>query len=208
MTERISCFMTRYIPRCNQNNKQIGSKSHQFEEEEEEEEEMYGKTISIIVLFAFLIASYSIYMGTIDPTPYFSQLGKPSPPCNTTTTRQPLRVFMYDLPRKFNLAMMHPNISDVEPITAENLPSWHQTSGVGRQHSVEYWLMASLLNNGSDEEEKEAVRVLDPELADAFYVPFFSSLSFNTHGKNMTDPDTELDRLLQVKGQIAMPFRQ
>ncbi|KAG5380378.1 hypothetical protein IGI04_028220 [Brassica rapa subsp. trilocularis] len=191
--------MTRYIPRCNQNNKQIGSKSHQFEEEEEEEEEMYGKTISIIVLFAFLIASYSIYMGTIDPTPYFSQLGKPSPPCNTTTTRQPLRVFMYDLPRKFNLAMMHPNISDVEPITAENLPSWHQTSGVGRQHSVEYWLMASLLNNGSDEEEKEAVRVLDQELADAFYVPFFSSLSFNTHGKNMTDPDTELDRLLQVE---------
>ncbi|KAL0664181.1 hypothetical protein Bca4012_101019 [Brassica carinata] len=162
---------------------------------------MYGKTISIIVLFVFLIASYSIYMGTIDPTPYFSQLGKASSPCNSTTTGpgQPLRVFMYDLPRKFNLAMMHPNISDVEPITAENLPSWHQTSGVGRQHSVEYWLMASLLNNGRDEEEKEAVRVFDPELADAFYVPFFSSLSFNTHGKNMTDPDTELDRLLQVE---------
>ncbi|KAF8098178.1 hypothetical protein N665_0272s0043 [Sinapis alba] len=162
---------------------------------------MYCKTICIIVFFLFLIASYSIYMGTIDPTPYFSQLQSlprnASSPCPTTTGR-PLRVFMYDLPRKFNLAMMDPHISDAEPITAKNLPSWHQTSGVKRQHSVEYWLMASLLYDG-DGEEKEAVRVFDPELADAFYVPFFSSLSFNTHGKNMTDPDTELDRLLQVE---------
>ncbi|KAL0843800.1 hypothetical protein Bca101_017046 [Brassica carinata] len=53
------------------------------------------------------------------------------------------------------------------------------------------------------EKEKEAIRVLDPKLADAFYVPFFSSLSFNTHGKNMTGPDTELDRLLQVKVRRA-----
>ncbi|KAF8047466.1 hypothetical protein N665_3010s0004 [Sinapis alba] len=158
---------------------------------------MYGKTICIIVFFVFLIASYSIYMGTVDPTPYFSQLPRgissSSSPCNSTTG-QPLRVFMYDLPRKFNIAMMDPRSSDVEPITAENLPPWSQTSGVQRQHSVEYWLMASLLHGGD-----EAVRVLDPESADAFYVPFFSSLSFNTHGKNMTDPDTEFDRLLQVE---------
>lgn len=93
--------------------------------------------------------------------------------------------------------MMDPQSSDVEPLTGKNLPSWPQTSGIKRQHSVEYWLMASLLHGG--EEEKEAFRVFDPELADAFYVPFFSSLSFNTHGKNMTDPDTEFDRQLQVK---------
>ena len=163
---------------------------------------MYGKTICTIVFFVFLIASYSIYMGTVDPTPYFSQLqslprgisSSSSSPCNSTAA-QPLRVFMYDLPRKFNIAMMDPHSSDVEPITAKNLPPWPQTSGIKRQHSVEYWLMASLLRNGG---EKEAVRVFDPESADAFYVPFFSSLSFNTHGKNMTDPDTEFDRLLQV----------
>uniref|UniRef100_A0A2P2IIV8 Catalytic n=1 Tax=Rhizophora mucronata TaxID=61149 RepID=A0A2P2IIV8_RHIMU len=35
-------------------------------------------------------------------------------------------------------------------------------------------------------------------MADAFYVPFFSSLSFNTHGHVMTDPETEEDRQLQV----------
>ncbi|WZY76284.1 hypothetical protein YC2023_022668 [Brassica napus] len=163
---------------------------------------MYGKTICIIVFFVFLIASYSIYMGTVDPSPYFTQLqslprGISSSPCNSSTiSPQPLRVFMYDLPRKFNIAMMDPHISDVDPISAKNLPPWPQTSGIKRQHSVEYWLMASLLHNG--EGEREAVRVFDPESADAFYVPFFSSLSFNTHGKNMTDPDTEFDRLLQV----------
>ncbi|CAN8238617.1 unnamed protein product [Cochlearia groenlandica] len=169
---------------------------------------MYGKTICIIVFFVFLIASYSIYIGSIDPKPYFSQFQsqpRKASPCTPATASRPLRVFMYDLPRKFNVAMMDPNISDVEPLTGENLPSWSQTSGIKRQHSVEYWLMASLLHGGGgggggdEEEEKEAVRVLDPEIADAFYVPFFSSLSFNTHGKNMTDPDTELDRLLQVE---------
>ncbi|CAH8383092.1 unnamed protein product [Eruca vesicaria subsp. sativa] len=161
---------------------------------------MYGKTICIIVLFIFLIASYSIYIGTVDPSPYFSQfqsLPRTSSPCTSSSSPPPLRVFMYDLPRKFNIAMMDPHISDVEPITAKNLPPWPRF-GIQRQHSVEYWLMASLLNGG-EEGEKEAVRVFDPESADAFYVPFFSSLSFNTHGKNMTDPDTEFDRLLQVE---------
>ncbi|KAF4393593.1 hypothetical protein F8388_023397 [Cannabis sativa] len=30
-----------------------------------------------------------------------------------------------------------------------------------------------------------------------FFLPFFSSLSFNTHGHNMTDPKTRVDRQLQ-----------
>jgi hypothetical protein len=55
----------------------------------------------------------------------------------------PLRVFMYDLPRRFHVGMM--------------------------------------------------------DAAEAFFVPFFSSLSFNVHGRNMTDPETEADRLLQVQ---------
>jgi hypothetical protein len=58
--------------------------------------------------------------------------------------------------------------------------------------------MASLLGSGGEGEEREAVRVLDPEIAEAYFVPFFSSLSFNTHGRNMTDPETEKDRQLQV----------
>lgn len=62
---------------------------------------------------------------------------------------------------------------------------------------MEYWMMASLLCEGEDP-TREAVRVSDPDSADVFFVPFFSSLSFNTHGHNMTDPATEIDRQLQV----------
>ncbi|XP_044955855.1 probable arabinosyltransferase ARAD1 [Hordeum vulgare subsp. vulgare] len=63
---------------------------------------------------------------------------------------------------------------------------------------MEYWMMASLQQQGGAA-AAEAVRVRDPAAAEAFFVPFFSSLSFNVHGRNMTDPDTEADRLLQVE---------
>ncbi|RRT83425.1 hypothetical protein B296_00012746 [Ensete ventricosum] len=76
-------------------------------------------------------------------------------------------------------------------------PPWPKTSGLKKQHSLEYWLMVSLMP-GASGEGAEAVRVLDGEEANVFFVPFFSSLSFNTHGHNMTDPDTEIDRQLQI----------
>ncbi|BAF07140.1 probable arabinosyltransferase ARAD1 [Oryza sativa Japonica Group] len=110
----------------------------------------------------------------------------------------PLRVFMYDLPRRFHVGMMD--------ASASGFPAWPPSAGgIRRQHSVEYWMMASLQGGGgggngsSSEEGREAVRVTDPDAAEAFFVPFFSSLSFNVHGRNMTDPETEADRLLQVE---------
>lgn len=69
-------------------------------------------------------------------------------------------------------------------------------------------MMGSLIHEGDDGrgESREAVRVFDPELADAFFVPFFSSLSFNTHGHTMTDPATEIDRKLQVSDLCCCLF--
>ena len=58
-------------------------------------------------------------------------------------------------------------------------------------------MMSSLLYEGDGDEEREVVRVSDLEMADAFFVPFFSSLSFNTHGHTMTDLETEIDFLLK-----------
>ncbi|XP_078435108.1 exostosin family protein [Wolffia australiana] len=126
----------------------------------------------------------------------FSPKTKP-PPTEIRCRAAPLKVYMYDLPRRFNVGMLEQSreiSGEVGPVDRESLPAWPQNSGLKKQHSVEYWLMASLL---AEEGQFEAVRVVNGDEAEFFFVPFFSSLSFNTHGRNMTDPDTMIDRQLQ-----------
>ena len=168
---------------------------------------MVGKaTISVLIL-ALLLLTTSIFIATVDLRSYLYPILLPRPggrfPCSTGGG--PLMVYMYDLPRRFHVGMLRRRSqADESPVTAENLPPWPSNSGLKKQHSVEYWMMASLLyDGGGGNETREAVRVWDPEMADAFFVPFFSSLSFNTHGHNMTDPDTEFDRQLQVLGCVC-----
>ncbi|KAE8730138.1 putative sodium/hydrogen exchanger [Hibiscus syriacus] len=165
---------------------------------------MYGKAAICLALAIIFLVSCSIYIGNVDIRSYFFSLQ--SAQRSICATGRPLRVYMYDLPRKFNVAMMGRRYAEeAGPVIMENLPLWPANGGVRRQHSVEYWLMASLLYNGEGE-EREAVRVSDPETADAFFVPFFSSLSVNTHGHNMTDPETEVDR--QLQGELVEFLRQ
>ncbi|XP_047312476.1 probable arabinosyltransferase ARAD1 [Impatiens glandulifera] len=168
---------------------------------------MVGKSVLTLTFIIILLITYAIFTGTIDPKSYFfPQLQSQSieystPNCSTDS---PLRVYMYDLPRRFNVGMIdRRSYMNETPVTAQNFPPWPRTSGLMKQHSVEYWLMASLIlyeqnkNNGNNN-LLEAIRVFDPETAEVFFVPFFSSMSFNIHGRNMTDPDTEFDRQLQV----------
>ncbi|KAI4343382.1 hypothetical protein L6164_010737 [Bauhinia variegata] len=159
---------------------------------------MYGKFVLSFVFVLILLISYSIFIGTVDIRSYsFPLLKSPPaarPPC---ASDPPLRVYMYDLPRRFNVGMLNRRSSVETPVTAHDWPPWPKNSGLKRQHSVEYWMMGSLLYEGGDY-HREAIRVSDPELADAFFVPFFSSLSFNSHGHNMTDPATKIDRQLQI----------
>lgn len=158
-----------------------------------------------IILSILIILAVWTYMNDFDfdYTRFATARSFYSTPCRSEPS-SPLKVYMYELPRRFNVGMMNRNNrklnDDIAAVTAENLPAWPDRTGLKRQHSVEYWLMASLLYNGNEwnDTTQEAVRVLDPELADVFFVPFFSSLSFNTHGRNMTDPETEKDRQLQV----------
>ncbi|OIW19861.1 hypothetical protein TanjilG_27227 [Lupinus angustifolius] len=157
-------------------------------------------------MLLFLI-SHSIFIDTFEIRSYFFPLLKPptgSPdqwqpdPNAEPKPDPPLRVFMYDLPRRFNVGMINRRDTTETPVTVVDWPPWPENWGLKKQHSVEYWLMGSLIHEGEDGERREVVRVLDPEVADVFFVPFFSSLSFNTHGHIMTDPATEIDRKLQV----------
>ena len=155
---------------------------------------------ALILFFIVIIITYSIKSGTVDIRSNFfnSSLYR----LNDTThchIRSPLLVYMYDLPPRFNVGMLHRRLANDTPVTSRTLPRWPKNSGLMKQHSVEYWMMASLLyeDNGTDA-TREAIRVFDPDSADVFFVPFFSSVSVNVHGRNMTDPETEVDRQLQV----------
>lgn len=160
----------------------------------------HGRAISLSLTFGFLILiSYTYFYGDVDLRSHFFPLPQnPSPAPAASCAASPLKVYMYDLPRRFNVGMLNRRSSDDSPVTVQNLPPWSQNFGLGRQHSAEYWLLASLLYEGGGD-EMEAIRVSDPESAGVFFVPFFSSLSVNTHGRNMTDPETEVDHQLQVR---------
>ena len=156
---------------------------------------MYGKLAISLFFVLVLVVSYSLSIGTVDLRSYFFPLESQPVAQSLCATNVPLRVYMYDLPRRFNVGMLNRRSSDQTPVTALTWPPWPKNSGLKKQHSVEYWMTGSLLYHGG---EREVVRVSDPEMAEAFFVPFFSSLSFNTHGHNMTDPNTRVDRQLQV----------
>ncbi|XP_027191823.1 probable arabinosyltransferase ARAD1 isoform X3 [Cicer arietinum] len=160
---------------------------------------MYEKVVLTFIFVFLLIISYSIFMGTLDIRSYFfPHLKSPTLEPAPCSPDPPLRVYMYDLPRRFNVEMITHRTASESPVTVKDWPPWPDNWGLKKQHSVEYWMMGSLLHEGEDGESREAVRVFDPEFADAFFVPFFSSLSFNSHGHTMTDPATEIDRQLQV----------
>lgn len=112
----------------------------------------------------------------------------------------PLKVYLYELPRKYNIGMLKKDDKNQEmPWTNDIAPPWKQKYAVNKQHSVEYWMMVYLLD-GWDRNDggKSAVRVKDPEEANVFFVPFFSALSLNSHG-GMLGPGAELDKKLQVR---------
>jgi len=81
---------------------------------------------------------------------------------------------MYDLPRKFtygvieSYAMARGGIK--APVEDDSLLTYP-----GNQHSAEWHLFSDL--NRVDRVNSAVTRVFDPEQADLFYVPFFSSLS-------------------------------
>ncbi|GBG69674.1 GT47-family glycosyltransferase [Chara braunii] len=93
-----------------------------------------------------------------------------------------VRVYMYDLPRKFTYGVIE------SYWRSRNLLSSASEEEVGKaveyprhQHSAEWWLFLDMMGRkregGGWKPQSSAVRVFDPDAADVFFVPFFSSLS-------------------------------
>ncbi|XP_060189390.1 probable arabinosyltransferase ARAD1 isoform X2 [Lycium barbarum] len=154
-------------------------------------------TIFTLFIFASLLL---FYCGkTIDYRSKFLLFSSPPTdrtPC--TTQSPPLNVYMYDLGTKYNVGMLNGSGLNGPPVTRETLPEYPNYVGLRRQHTVEYWMLASLLlYNGTT--YGEAVRVLNPDLADVFFVPFFSSLSYDTYNHHGNYSESKVDDQLQAE---------
>ncbi|KAL2631386.1 hypothetical protein R1flu_016072 [Riccia fluitans] len=123
-----------------------------------------------------------------------------------------LKVFMYDFPQKFNLGMLKQSQVDQDlPWPDDEIPTrWPGRTGLKKQHSVEFWMMVDLMDSRLGKRgDRKVIRVRDPEEADLFFVPFFSSLCFNKYGTLMKVPISEKDKLLQeeiVKLLMESPY--
>ncbi|KAK2969289.1 hypothetical protein RJ640_030830 [Escallonia rubra] len=121
--------------------------------------------LSLAICFAFLVITSSVIFGIGDLRSQFFPLPNISPRSTPCRAGSPLRVYMYDLDGKFNVGMMDRRRTDRAPVTVRTLPPWPANSGIKKQHSVEYWMMASLLYDGMYD-GREAVRVFDSDSAD------------------------------------------
>ncbi|KAM1114255.1 hypothetical protein ACFX15_046177 [Malus domestica] len=87
---------------------------------------------------------------------------------------KPIKVYLYDLPKRFTYGVIeHHSLArggrPDDDVSKLKYP--------GHQHMGEWYLFQDLLKPESERVGSPVERVLDPEEADLFYVPFFSSLS-------------------------------
>ncbi|PON34573.1 Exostosin-like [Parasponia andersonii] len=88
--------------------------------------------------------------------------------------QNPVRIYLYDLPTRFTYGVIeHHSLArggrPVDDVTKLKYP--------GHQHMAEWHLFRDLLRPDLERIGSSVVRVSEPDDADLFYVPFFSSLS-------------------------------
>lgn len=89
----------------------------------------------------------------------------------------PIRVYVYDMPAKFTydlLWLFHDSYKETNNLTSNGSP----VHRLIEQHSIDYWLWADLIAPESERLLKNVVRVHKQEVADLFYIPFFTTISF------------------------------
>ncbi|XP_059068134.1 probable arabinosyltransferase ARAD1 [Cryptomeria japonica] len=111
-----------------------------------------------------------------------------------------LKVYMYNLPPEFHFGMLEwkPE-SSVWPTNLTQIPRY--PGGLNLQHSPEYWLTMDLLSSNMPGRSTPctAWRVERARDADVFFVPFFSSLSYNRHSKVEPHERKSRNEILQDK---------
>ncbi|KAK7329276.1 hypothetical protein VNO77_23431 [Canavalia gladiata] len=140
-----------------------------------------------VATFFAILASYALFNAFVyctDTSSVFSAF--PVDPAtvssvvlaagNNRTSSPSVKVFLHDLPRRFTYGVIAGHsaarglpISDDADVSLLNYP--------GHQHMAEWYLFSDLNRPESERVGSHITRVMDPDEADLFYVPFFSSLS-------------------------------
>ncbi|CAK9158667.1 unnamed protein product [Ilex paraguariensis] len=114
-----------------------------------------------------------------------------------------LRVYMYDLHSDFHFGLLDwsGSVNQIWPNVSNPSQVPRYPGGLNLQHSIEYWLTLDLLSSNTPNVMSPctAVRVHNPNQADIFFVPFFSSLSYNRHSKLQGKEKASVNIMLQDK---------
>jgi len=135
-----------------------------------------------LIIFFVLLLLYALFNTFFQPTDS-STFDSSTFSFNTATTssaasKSPaVKVYLYDLPKRFTYGVIHHHSlargsranADEKDVTSLKYP--------GHQHMAEWYLFSDLSRPDSERTGSPVVRVSDPEEADLFFVPFFSSLS-------------------------------
>ncbi|KAL6206282.1 hypothetical protein ACLB2K_023530 [Fragaria x ananassa] len=130
--------------------------------------------VFVIVLYAFLntflspaaLPSFSTISDAVVP----DLIALPS----SAVAPAAVKVYLHDLPTRFTYGIIEQHSLARGGRPADDVSSLKYP---GHQHMGEWYLFKDLLKPESDRVGSPVARVLDPDEADLFYVPFFSSLS-------------------------------
>ncbi|KAK4368297.1 hypothetical protein RND71_012089 [Anisodus tanguticus] len=125
---------------------------------------------SILALYAF----FNTFIFSNPPTTNVTTVSFSRTSNTQNSPTKSVKVYMYDLPRKYTYGVIesYALARGGEKNSDDSLLKYP-----GNQHSAEWYLFSDLNRPARERGGSDVTRVLDPEEADLFYVPFFSSLS-------------------------------
>ncbi|KAK7400738.1 hypothetical protein VNO78_12030 [Psophocarpus tetragonolobus] len=144
---------------------------------------------TLATLFVLFVL-YAIFNAFFHPTDFdaaaaASSFSASSVFLSAAASKSPaVKVFLYDIPRRFTFGVIHHHAmarGSRDAAAARGGGGDDAASSSvkypGHQHMAEWYLFADLSRAESERKDSPVVRVTDPEEADLFFVPFFSSLS-------------------------------
>ncbi|KAL3523049.1 hypothetical protein ACH5RR_015883 [Cinchona calisaya] len=145
------------------------------------------QTLTLASLLSFSL--FALYFTFVSPsTPNLTKINtQDSLFRSRENVAKEVKIYMYDLPRKFTYGVIesYDKSRGAQPKNDDSLLKYP-----GNQHSAEWYLFKDLNRPSHERVDSAVTRVDDPEEADLFYVPFFSSLSLVV---NLNRPGTLIE---------------